>query len=59
MDNNERKIRINVAIEMLERTYRDICSDSNVDRKTKEDMCDIIISLINFHSRLGKDEVRE
>lgn len=59
MDNNERKIRINVAIETLERTYKDMCSDLNVDKKTKEDMCYIIINLINFHSRLGKDESKE
>ena len=59
MDNNERKIRINVAIEMLEKTYKDMCSDLDVDQKTKEDMCYIIIDLINFRGRLGKNETIE
>lgn len=54
MTNEERKIRIKVAGEILGKVHSDICNESTYDvsRETTHELCDIIQQLIKFGEKL-------
>lgn len=55
MTNAERKVRLNVATEIIERVHSDLCNDhiGQVSRKTTYELADIIHQLIYFMASLS------
>lgn len=62
MTNAERKVRMNVATEIIERVHSDLCNDhtEEVSRETTYELADIIRQLIYFMASLSdaKDKSR-
>lgn len=60
MTNAERKIRLEVAIEVAERVHTDICHDmtGQFSRERLLDLVDIIIQLRTFASSLNEEVPR-
>lgn len=57
MTNAERKIRLEVAIEVAEKVHSDLCHDTSgqFSRERLLDLVDIIIQLRTFASSLDKE----
>lgn len=55
MTNAERKVRLNVATEIIERVHSNLCNDhtGQVSRKTTYELADIIRQLIYFTASLS------
>ena len=55
MTNAERKVRMNVATEIIERVHSDLCNDHTgaVSRETTYELADIIRQLIYFMASLS------
>lgn len=55
MTNAERKVRMNVATEIIERVHSDLCNDhtGEVSRETAYELTDIIRQLIYFTASLS------
>ena len=57
MTNAERKVRLNTAIEIIERVHSNLCNDhtGNISRETTYELADIIRQLIYFTASLPDD----
>lgn len=55
MTNAERKVRLNVATEIIERVHSNLCNDhtGQVSRETTYELADIIRQLIYFTASLS------
>ena len=55
MTNAERKVRLNVATEIIERVHSDLCNDhtEQVSRETTYELADIIRQLLYFTASLS------
>ena len=55
MTNAERKVRLNVAIEIIERVHSDLCNDhtGQISRDTTYELADIIRQLLYFTASLS------
>ena len=58
MTNAERKIRLNVAIEVVERVHNDLCHErtEEISREKHMDLVDIIVKLRYFAESLGLED---
>lgn len=54
MSNDERKIRLSVARDIIDNVYKDLCNESTniISRKMTEELCDILIKLFYFIDKL-------
>ena len=52
MTNAERKVRLNVATEIIERVHSDLCNEQ-VSRETTYELADIIRQLLYFTASLS------
>lgn len=55
MSNDERKIRLSIARDIINKVYDDLCSETTdvISRETTMELCDIIIKLNEFSSNLN------
>lgn len=55
MTNAERKLRLNVATEIIERVHSDLCNDhtGQISRETTYELADIIRQLLYFTASLS------
>ena len=58
MTNAERKIRLNVAIEVAEHVHSDLCHErmEEISREKLMDLVDIIVKLRYFAESLGSED---
>jgi hypothetical protein len=58
MTKEERRIRMQVALEILDNVYTDICHDNETTREETREFCDFIIEtrmfLNNFNKKMEK-----
>ncbi len=54
MTKEERKIRMQVALEILNDVYTDICRDNEITREETRDFCDFIIETRKFLNNFNK-----
>lgn len=55
MTRDERKIRFDVALEIVQNVYSDYCKDQDMTREQCYDFNDLVVSMIHFSSRLGEE----
>lgn len=55
MTRDERKIRFDVALEIVERVYSDYCHDDSATREQAGDFCEFVQAMIRFSSVLDKE----
>lgn len=48
MTNEERRIRMEVALEIMNEVYSDCCCDREISREETRDFCDFIIDTRKF-----------
>lgn len=48
MSKEERKIRFDVALEIVEKVFSDYCKDSSSTRKQRQEFNDLVIGMIHF-----------
>lgn len=54
MLNEERKIRLQIAWEIIQRVHSDICNDTESSQDICYELCDISIQLMHFIERMKK-----
>lgn len=54
MTKEERKVRMRVAMEILDGVYTDICHDNKITREEARDFCDFIIETRKFLNDFNK-----
>lgn len=55
MTDVERKIRFDIAVEMVQRIYDDYCRDQSKTREQSYEFCCLVNDMITFASKLGKE----
>lgn len=58
MSASERKIRFDIALEMVQRVYDDYCHDQSKTREQSYEFCCFVQDMMKFSGTLGK-EVKE
>lgn len=56
MTKEERRIRMQVAMEILDNVYTDICHDNEITREKTREFCDFIIETRMFLTNFDKKE---
>ena len=54
MTKEERRIRMQVAMEILDAVYTDICHDNEITREETREFCDFIIETRMFLNNFNK-----
>ena len=58
MTADERRIRFEAALEMVEKVYHDYCHDGSKTREECGKFCDFVTNMINFSSVLKSDATK-
>lgn len=58
MTADERKIRFEAALEMVEKVYNDYCRDESKTREERSKFCDFVIDMVNFSSVLKSEATK-
>lgn len=59
MTKEERKIRFDVALEIVQKVFTDYCKDQDVSREERHDFNDVVLDMIRFSSVLGKESKKK
>lgn len=59
MTKTERKIRFEMALEIVEKVYKDYCSDTTVTRQQRHEFNDFVIDMIHKHEMLKNEAEQE
>ena len=59
MTKNERRIRFEFALEMVEKVYTDYCHDEAVTREQAGEFCQFVQDMIRFSTVLREEEKNE
>lgn len=55
----ERRIRFNIALEMVQSVYTDYCRDESKTREQSGKFCDFVVDMINFSAVLNGEAAQE
>lgn len=56
MTKEERKIRMQVALEIMDNVYTDVCHDREISREEAREFCYFLISAQHFVANFDKKE---
>ena len=59
MTATERKIRFDIALEMVQRIYSDYCRDQNTTREQSYEFCCLVREMVVFADTLGEEAKKE